>query len=365
MYKYLFYDTIRLNRGAGGVLNVSDLLLRRMRLCKGDHIQPVSELHPRLFAAARFLRISRFLVEILLYNYHRLRALVSGEQVFSLFPNYFLPFTLFGRHRDSIVIVHDLQYRYYPAYFSRTKRLWLDWSLRRVARSAADVVFISRSSQQDFERHFGCCEHASVIFNPVEATRAACSAGAAGPSREPPAGERYLIASYHYYPHKNFGAALKLFERMKREGLVDWLDITGNGAADVKRMVASMAPDLGSCVRHRGLVSRQELTRLYCGATAFISLSAFEGFNLSAAEAATLGVPLLLSDIPVHRELFGGYAFLIGSEPCDMGQLSRYLDEHRDTQPAWLHAEACAPGAVARRYLMLKREAVSLAGAMQ
>ncbi|MBT2332537.1 glycosyltransferase [Variovorax paradoxus] len=362
MYKYLFYDTIHLNRGAGGVLNVSDLLLRRMRLCKGDHIQPVSELHPRIFAAARRLHVSRFLVEILLYNYHRLRALVSGEQVFSLFPNYFLPFTPFGRHRDSIVIVHDLQYRSYPAYFSRTKRLWLDWSLRRIAHSAADVVFISRSSQQDFERHFGRCEHATVIFNPVEATRAATPAG---PSHAPAAGERYLIASYHYYPHKNFGGALKLFERMKREGLVDWLDITGNGAAEVKRMVADMAPGLGSCVRHRGLVSRQELTRLYCGATAFISLSAFEGFNLSAAEAATLGVPLLLSDIPVHRELFGGYGFFIGSEPCDLGQLSQHLAKHRDTHPAWLHAEACAPGTVARRYLMLKREAVSLAGAVQ
>jgi len=362
MSTYLFYDTVRLNKAAGGVLNVSEVLLRSMRLSSRDQVRSISERHPRLYDAAQRLGVSRFLLDTLLYNFYRIRSVVSGEQVFSLFPNYFLPFTLFGRHRDSIVVIHDLQYKAYPQYFSRTKRLWLDWNLRRVARSAADVVFISRSSQQDFEQHFGCCEHASVIFNPVEATRAAGSASA---SREPPVGERYLIASYHYYPHKNFGAALKLFERMKREGLVDWLDITGNGAAEVKRMVASMAPELGNCVRHRGLVSRQDLTRLYCGATAFISLSAFEGFNLSAAEAATLGVPLLLSDIPVHRELFGGYAFLIGSEPCDMGRLARYLDEHRDTQPPWLHAEACAPGAVARRYLMLKREAVSLAGAMQ
>ncbi|MET3917023.1 glycosyltransferase involved in cell wall biosynthesis [Variovorax sp. OAS795] len=370
MYKYLFYDTIRLNSGAGGVLNVSDLLLRRMRLCKGDRIQPVSELHPRIFAAARRLRASRFLVEILLYNYHRLRALVTGEQVFSLFPNYFLPFTPFGRHRDSIVIVHDLQYKAYPEYFSRAKRLWLDWCLRRAARSQADVVFISRSSQQDFERYFRHCEHATVIFNPVDATRAPAPAASGATASALPADakgapDRYLIASYHYYPHKNFIGTLKLFERMKRAGLVDWLDITGNGAAEVQRMADAMGPEISRCVRHRGLVSRKELTQLYCGAAAFISLSAFEGFNLSAAEAATLGVPLLLSDIPVHRELFGGYAFLVGGDACDLGELSRYLAEHRETRPAWLHAEACAPGTVARRYLTLKREAVSLAGAVQ
>lgn len=362
MASYLFYDTIRLNRGAGGVLNVSDLLLRHMRAAKGDRIEPVSERHPRLFAFARRIGLSRFLLETLLYNWHGLRMLATGERTYSLFPNYFLPFTLFGRHRDAIVIVHDLQYKAYPQHFSRTKRLWLDWNLRRAARSRADVVFISRSSQQDFENHFRPCRHAAVIFNPVDAPRApaapAADAGAAP-------GERYLIAAYHYYPHKNFSGTLALFVRMKQAGLVDWLDITGNGAAEVQRMVAGLDPALRACIRHRGLVSREELLRLYAGATAFISLSTFEGFNLSAAEAATLGVPLLLSDIPVHRELFDGYAFLVEDDVhCDLAALGRYLASHRAAHAAWPHAETCAPAAVAGRYLGLKREAVALAGAL-
>lgn len=368
MATYLFYDTIRLNPAAGGVLNVSDLLLRSMRLAEGERIEPVSERHPRLFAAAARLGVSRFLLETLLYNVHALRARLTGERVISLFPNYFLPFSLFGlfglsgRHRDSIVIVHDLQYKSYPQYFSRTKRLWLDWSLRRAARSQADVVFISQSSQQDFERHFPRCRHAAVIFNPVDATGPAPSEPNAG---TPPTGERYLIASYHYYPHKNFSGTLALFVRMKQAGLVDWLDITGNGAAEVQRMVAGLDPALAACIRHRGLVSREALIRLYRGATAFISLSTFEGFNLSAAEAATLGVPLVLSDIPVHRELFGGYAFLVGDEAPDLAALGRYLAAPRGTQPAWANAAACAPGAVASRYLELKRgDNVSLVEAL-
>jgi glycosyltransferase involved in cell wall biosynthesis len=90
-------------------------------------------------------------------------------------------------------------------------------------------------------------------------------------------------------------------------------------------MLAAETPALRASVRHRGLVSRDELFRLYRGATAFISLSTSEGFNLSAAEAATLGVALLLSDIPVHRELFAGYALFVGSEACDLGEIARYL----------------------------------------
>jgi glycosyltransferase involved in cell wall biosynthesis len=362
MAAYFYYDTVRFNKAAGGVLNVSEVLLRHMRLSQDDRVEPVSERHPRLFTLAQRLKVSRFVLDTLLYNVYRLRALLTGEQLFSVFPNYFLPFTLFGRHRDSIVIVHDLQYKAYPQFFKRSKRLFLDWNLWRAARSAADVVFISRSSQQDFERHFGRCEHPTVIFNPVDAPRVAAPAAASALSDAAPAG-RYLIAAYHYYPHKNFAGILALFEQMRRAGLVDYLDITGNGAAEVERMVAARAPEMRGFVRHRGLVPRDELLRLYQGATAFISLSTFEGFNLSAAEAATLGVPLLLSDIPVHRELFAGYGFFVGSASCDPGRLAKHLARHERTHPAWAHAATCAPAAVAGRYLMLKRGALSLARA--
>jgi glycosyltransferase involved in cell wall biosynthesis len=364
MATYLYYDTVRLNKAAGGVLNVSEVLLRHMRMSRDDRVEPVSERHPRIYALAQRLKISRFVLETLLYNFHFLRALLTGEQLFSVFPNYFLPVTPFGRHRDSIVIVHDLQYKAYPQYFRRSKRLFLDWSLWRAAHSAADVIFISRSSQLDFERHFGRCEHSTVIFNPVDAPRVAAAPATPGAATNTAPGERYLIAAYHYYPHKNFGGILALFERMKRAGLVDYLDITGNGAADVERMVAALAPEVRGSVRHRGLVSRDALLRLYQGATAFISLSTFEGFNLSAAEAATLGVPLLLSDIPVHRELFGDYGFFVGSASSDPYRLARHLARHERTRPVWVHATACAPAAVAGRYLMLKRSALSLARAM-
>jgi glycosyltransferase involved in cell wall biosynthesis len=367
MATYLFYDTIRLNASAGGVLNVSEVLLENMRRSPDDRVQPISERHPRIYEAARRLKISRFVLDTLLYNFHLARGWLRGEQVFSLFPNYFLPFSLlapFGRHRDSIVVVHDLQYKSYPQYFTQHKRLWLDWNLHRVARSAADVVFISRSSQEDFERHFTRCERAAVIFNPVDAGRVANNTDSTDSTDSAAAqGGRYLIAAYHYYPHKNFGGILKLFERMKRQGLVDYLDITGNGADEVERMVSAMAPASRGFVRHRGLVSREALFRMYRGATAFISLSTFEGFNLSAAEAATLGVPLLLSDIPVHRELFAGYGFFVGNEPDDLDGIARYLAEHQRARPVWPHSRDCAPGTVAANYLTLKRGGASLARA--
>jgi len=47
------------------------------------------------------------------------------------------------------------------------------------------------------------------------------------------------------------------------------------------------------------------LRALYLKSAAYISFSLNEGFDLPAMEASSLGIPLILSDIPVHRELHG------------------------------------------------------------
>lgn len=52
------------------------------------------------------------------------------------------------------------------------------------------------------------------------------------------------------------------------------------------------------------------LRRLYENASSFISTSLDEGFNLPAAEAGLFSAPLILSDIPIHRELYPSATFI-------------------------------------------------------
>ncbi|HEV2364501.1 MAG TPA: glycosyltransferase family 1 protein, partial [Caulobacteraceae bacterium] len=53
-------------------------------------------------------------------------------------------------------------------------------------------------------------------------------------------------------------------------------------------------------------LSDAELARLMAGARALLAPSLAEGFDLPVAEARALGVPVIGSDIPVHRELAPG-----------------------------------------------------------
>lgn len=57
-----------------------------------------------------------------------------------------------------------------------------------------------------------------------------------------------------------------------------------------------------------GPVAEEDLPPLVAAADAFAFPSAIEGFGLAALEALAAGVPLVVSDLPVFREVFGGAA---------------------------------------------------------
>ncbi len=48
-----------------------------------------------------------------------------------------------------------------------------------------------------------------------------------------------------------------------------------------------------------------QLAALYAGAALTVSCSLYEGFNLPLLESISAGTPVLVSDLPVHREVAG------------------------------------------------------------
>lgn len=64
-------------------------------------------------------------------------------------------------------------------------------------------------------------------------------------------------------------------------------------------------------------VDDDELGQLYRGATGVVQFSRYEGFDYPVAGAMTLGVPLVLSDIGVHREVAGSCALYVDTDDTD------------------------------------------------
>lgn len=125
------------------------------------------------------------------------------------------------------------------------------------------------------------------------------------------------------------------------------LVVAGDGPYGARLVEEAVRRGVGGRVRLLGW--QDDLTAFYGGIGAYVSLSRKEGLPYAALDALAAGLPLVLSDIPGHRELVpsGRNGFLVPiGEPkavastlvrifedetlrCDMGQESRALASER------------------------------------
>lgn len=105
-------------------------------------------------------------------------------------------------------------------------------------------------------------------------------------------------------------------------------------------------------------ISDAELAWLYPRCRALISTSRYEGFDLPPLEAAWFGRPVILSDIPVHREIWGDKAlyFRVGDADDLAEKLSLFLSISEKTDPTF------ARSFNRNRMLQMFQEAIVKAG---
>lgn len=135
-------------------------------------------------------------------------------------------------------------------------------------------------------------------------------------------------------PRKNYGMLLQAMEELWAEGRTDCtLVIFGAKGWSIDDFIEIMSkhPEWGRRLWWFDGGTDEHLHALYHACTAFALPSIDEGFSQPLSEAASLGKPVVLSDLPVFRErvISGGYYF----DLQDTGSLKRAL------------IDALAPGA--------------------
>jgi glycosyltransferase involved in cell wall biosynthesis len=116
---------------------------------------------------------------------------------------------------------------------------------------------------------------------------------------EPSATRRQVIAVGTIEPRKNYEALSAALSHLPTEwnlavvGRLGW----GQIAADWDRHVATGARPFA----WHGHASDESLLALYRESACFVSMSLAEGFNMPLVEAGSLGLPVVVSDIEIHR----------------------------------------------------------------
>lgn len=113
----------------------------------------------------------------------------------------------------------------------------------------------------------------------------------------------YFIYPAQLWPHKNHLTLIQALSRMGAGGPLCDLVFVGSdkGNRDFLKS-AAMALGLADRVHFGGFVTRGELKALYRGAVGLVFASLLGPNNLPPQEAGVLGCPMILSDLPGHRE---------------------------------------------------------------
>lgn len=72
-------------------------------------------------------------------------------------------------------------------------------------------------------------------------------------------------------------------------------------------------------------LDQHDLLCLYRQALALVHVSTYEGFNLALVEAMSSGIPIVASDIPVHREVTNNHALFV--DPMDINSIGNGMHQ--------------------------------------
>jgi len=206
----------------------------------------------------------------------------------------------------------DLQHRHYPDFFSRHEARERDEHFKTMLECASVAVVASQSVQADIDRFFPGrrCQVVALPFAPVPDRTWFATSIEDVQTRYNVRG-RYFIISNQFWIHKDYPTAFRALSLLMQRDRDVTLVCTGT-TYDYRRPryfedLMSEVRSLGieERVRCLGFIPKANQMALMRGAVAVVQPTLFEGGpgGGSVWEAVGLGVPALVSDIDVNREI--------------------------------------------------------------
>lgn len=256
-----------------------------------------------------------------------------------------------GRDYRLILTLHDLTYYDHPTpprdLPLPIRGLWRAfhtsyWPQRLLLDRADAVATVSRTTRDLMVEHSLTRRPLSVVPNAAEPLDPL-------PARASGHDARTLVYMGAFLPYKNAEALIRSLAWLPGYTLHLASGISPQREAALRALV----PDGARAVFHRG-ISDAEYAALLDRATALVTASRAEGYGLPVVEALSRGVPVVVTDMPIFREIAGtaeagtaeGEAadgspalFADPDDPEDFARAVRCLED----PTLWTQASAAAP----------------------
>lgn len=219
----------------------------------------------------------------------------------------------------AVAWIPDLQHRSLPQLFPMAARWRREIGFRVQMASGRTIMLSSESAFRDFRTYY---PHAR---NRVSVVRFATQPPAAFLNTDP-----LDVIAAHNLPTNYFYLPNQFYRHKNHQLVVDALTILRERGANVVVCASGSTEDrrepgyydlvnseikkrgLETHFRHVGVIPLAHVYALLRASTALINPSRFEGWSTTVEEAKSFGVPMILSDLDVHREQTSGAARYFG-----------------------------------------------------
>lgn len=247
--------------------------------------------------------------------------------------------------------VHDVSFAAHPEWFRPTEGARRRLITRQAARRARVVFTFSEFSKREIVERLGIPpDRVRIVYHGVTERPT---------TRE--SRESLLLYAGSIFNRRRLPSAIAAFAAATKDLPEARFVIAGADRTypAIDLAAAAQAAGVADRVEVRSYVSEAELNSLYARASAFIFLSEYEGFGLTPLEALAAGVPAIVLDTPVAREIYGGAACYVDPED-DVQQAARALKVLL-TRPDEAARQVAAARQVLARYSWESAAAATLA----
>lgn len=234
-----------------------------------------------------------------------------------------------GRRYKLILTLHDLIYYSHPkAPPSLPLLVRIAWRIyhlnylgARLLLNRADVVAtVSNTSKELIQKHKLTKRKVVVIYNAPDSSGIHAQIQVAGSGKN----SKTLVYMGSFMDYKNVECLVEGLKDLPEFRLV----LLSKISKERRRQLLQAAGSAANRIEFKNGVSEQEYAEILANAFALVSASKEEGFGIPLVEAMTHGLPIVVSDIPIFREVAADAAYYFDpTNPSDFSRQVKLLDE--------------------------------------